>query len=62
MAGHTPDLTIILESTLFPVACFGVAEQRKELEKPWCLKTNSTFSEYPVRLRRGSFIEQDADV
>lgn len=34
----------------------GVTEQREELEKPGCLKANHISSEYPVRLRRGSFI------
>jgi len=46
-----------VKSTLFPVACRGVTEQREELEKPWCLKANHISSEYPVRLRRGSFIQ-----
>ena len=55
-ANLRPCWTCFLESTLFPVACYGVTEQSEELEKPWYLKTNSTSSEYPVRLRRGSFI------
>ena len=39
------------KSPPFPVACYGVTEQREEFEKPWCLKTNSSSPEYPVRWR-----------